>query len=448
MKKTLVLFFISCFSLGHAQVITTIAGNGTSGFSGDGGAATTAELYYPYGIGIDGAGNVYISDNGNNRIRKINTSGIISTLAGNGTPGFSGDGGAATAAELYGPSGVATDRAGNIYIDDYSNNCIRKINTSGIISTFAGNGTPGFSGDGGSATAAELSYPIGVATDGAGNVYIADYNNQRIRKVNTSGIISTFAGNGTGGFSGNGGSATAAELNGPSGIAIDRAGNVYIADYYNYRIRNVNTSGIISTFAGDSLHGFSGDGGAATTAELNAPSGIATDSAGNIYINDNHNNRIRKVNTSGIISTLAGNGTSGFSGDGGTATAAELNYPSGVVTNAAGNVYIADWNNNRIREVTVAALAIDEIADIKEAKLYPNPNSGVFTLQVKSEELRTKSVVEVYNMLGEKVFSQSFITHNSSFIIDLGTQSTGVYLYRILSETGYLISSGKFIIQK
>jgi trimeric autotransporter adhesin len=337
--------------------INTVAGNGTEGYSGDGGAAISAELHLPLGVAVDSAGNIYIADYGNNRIREGTLStGIISTVAGNGTAGYSGDGGAATSAELYDAPGVAVDGAGNIYIADYDNNRIRKVTVStGIISTVAGNGTAGYSGDGGAAINAELDNPSGVAVDGAGNIYIADYYNHRIRKVTLStGIISTVAGNGTAGYSGDGGAAINAKLYFPYGVAVDGAGNICIADSANNRIREVTAStGIISTVAGNGTASYSGDGGAATSAELRLPSAVAVDGAGNIYIADRENERIREVTAStGIISTVAGNGTAGYSGDGGAATSAELHFPYGVAVGGAGNIYIADYGNNRIRAVS------------------------------------------------------------------------------------------------
>jgi sugar lactone lactonase YvrE len=300
---------------------------------------------------IDGVGNLYIADRTNNRIRKIDTNGAITTVAGNGTSGFSGDGGIATSASLNAPNGLATDNVGNLYIADTNNNRIRKVDTSGIITTIAGNGTIGFGGDGGMAVAANLSAPNEVAIDGVGNLYIADTNNNRIRKIDGGGVITTVAGSGTTGFGGDGGLAVNASLNTPSGIAIDSGGNLYIADTNNSRIREVNGTGIISTIAGNGTSGFNGDGGPAIAASLSIPVEIALDSAGNLYITDANNNRIRKVDNSGIISTVAGNGTVGFGGDGGNAVNANLNFPNGIATDSTGNVYIADTNNNRIREV-------------------------------------------------------------------------------------------------
>ena len=327
--------------------ITTVAGNGAYAFSGDGGPATSASLNQPFGVAVDSAGNLYIADSDNNRIRKV-SGGTITTVAGNGVGGFSGDGGPATGASLNAPLGVAVDSAGKLYIADSWNYRIRKV-TGGTITTIAGNENGGFSGDGGPATNASLGGPFGVAIDSFGNLYIADFENNRIRKV-TGGTITTVAGNGNQGFSGDGGPATSAPLHQPAGVAVDSAGNLYIADSWNYRIRKV-AGGTITTVAGNGAYRFSGDGGPATNASLNQPEGVAIDSAGNLYIADFDNNRIRKV-SGGTITTVAGNGDQRFSGDGGPATNASLNGPFGVAVDSAGNLYIADLFNNRIRKVT------------------------------------------------------------------------------------------------
>ena len=350
LSTALILFL--CSGSSNAQIISTVAGNGTSGYSGDGGAATAAELNSPYGVAVDAAGNIYIADASNYKVRKVNTSGIISVFAGNGTSGATGDGGAATAAELSNVVGVAVDASNNVYIADQNNCRIRKVNTSGIISTVAGNGTSGYSGDGGAATAAKLFSPCAVAVDASGNLYIADYYNNRIRKVNTSGTISTIAGTGTGSYSGDGGAATAATIYYPGGVAVDGSSNVYFSDTYNSRLRKINTSGIISTIGGNGSAGYTGDGGAATSAEVNNPKGLVVDASGNIYFADYSNARIRKITTSGTISTVAGSGGAGFYGDGGAATAADLYYPSAVTLDATGNMFIADYYNQRIRKVS------------------------------------------------------------------------------------------------
>ena len=339
--------------------ISTIAGTGVDGYSGDGGLATSAKLYNPRGLTLDSSRNVYIADTFNQCIRKVSASdGKISTIAGVGyAEGYSGDGGPATSARLDRPSAVALDSSGNVYIADTNNNRIRMVNAStGDISTIAGTDYDyGYSGDGGAATSAELFYPYGVVLDSSRNVYIAGRNNHRIRMINAiTGNISTIAGTGTYGYSGDGGAATSAQLHAPEGVDLDSYGNLYIADKGNHRIRKVDAiTGIISTIAGTGSAGFSGDGGPATDASFNKPIDVAFDSNDNIYIADFSNQRIRMVNAStGDISTIAGNGNYGFTGDGGAATLAQLAYPYGVVLDSSRNVYIADRNNNRIRKLT------------------------------------------------------------------------------------------------
>jgi len=342
--------FITSVLLSATAQITTIAGNGTAGYSGDRGAATLARISNPYGVALDSSGNLYIADSHNNRIRKVSTSGMITTVAGNGTWGYNGDNIAATAAELANPTGVALDSSGNLYIADLENARIRRVSTSGIITTVAGKATPGFSGDGGSATSAELLMPCGIALDSSGNLFIADNNNYRIRKVDASGTITTVAGDGTAAFNGDGIIATSAEISNPTGVALDSSGNLYIADQGNNRIRKVSTSGIITTVAGGGTGGL-GDGGAATSAELSAPSCVVVDSSGNLYIADTNDGCIVRVNTSGIITIVAGDGTFGYNGDNIAPTAAKLALPYGVALDSSGSLYIADSLNQRIRKV-------------------------------------------------------------------------------------------------
>jgi len=320
--------------------INTIVGNGTLGFSGDGAAATSAELNRPTGVAIDGSGNIYIADSLNNRIRAAQSGGSIKTFAGNGGYSYSGDGGPATSAQMNSPHAVAADTAGNYYIADSGNNVVRKVSASGTITTLAGNGTAGFGGDGGAATSAQLSGPQGVAVDGAGNVYIADTGNSRVREV-SGGSITTVAGSGTPGFGGDGGAATSAKLYSPVGLALDAKGNLYIADTNNSTIRKV-ANGTISTVAGNGLQGYSGDGGPGLSAQLNDPEGVAVDATGNLYITDTLNYRIRMVSPAGNITTLAGNGVAGYSGDGGPAGQAQLSYPTGIAVDSAGNVFFGD----------------------------------------------------------------------------------------------------------
>jgi len=342
-------------------LINTVAGTGSPGYTGDGAAATAAQLNTPYTVALDASGNLYISDTGNNRIREVVVaSGNIGTVAGNGTYGYSGDGGAATSAELRSSNGVDLDATGNLYIADTGSNVIRKV-SNGIIATVAGNGN-GSSGDGGPATGALLGYVDGAALDAGGNLYLADSRNNRVRKVATNGTITTVAGTGVAGYAGDQGAATAAQLNGPSGVAVDSNGNVFIADTNNNVVRKVTAAtGLISTVAGNGTLGFGGDGGAATSAELQYPYGVAVDSSGNLYIADTFNVVIRKVTTNGNISTVAGSADiPGYTGDGSTATLASLNYPYGVAVDSSGTLFIADTGNSAIRRV--ASLNITTVA--------------------------------------------------------------------------------------
>jgi sugar lactone lactonase YvrE len=330
--------------------IMTVAGNGAYGYSGDAGPATAAQVYDPWGVAVDSAGNVYIADQLNNRVRKLAADGTISTLAGKGSAGYSGDGGAASSAELYHPCGVAVDSAGNVYIADTANEVVRKVTTGGTISTVAGMAhTAAYAGDGGAATSASLNKPTGVALDAAGNLYIADSFNHCIRMVATSGTITTVAGNSFSGSEGDGGPATSASLNTPQGVAVDGAGNLYIADTANSLVRKVAPDGTITTLAGQILNGYSGDGGPAASAMLNRPKTVLPDAAGSLYIADTFNSRIRVVTPDGTITTVAGNGIFGDWGDGGPATSAQLRFPSGLALDAAGNLYVADTQNNRVR---------------------------------------------------------------------------------------------------
>ena len=326
---------------GNIRMITTAAGNGTQAASGDNGSATQAGIY-PRGIAADDAGNFFIADWSNHRIRKIDKSGIITTIAGVGTGGYSGDNGPAASAALNKPTGIALDKSGNIYIADSENHRIRKIDKSGIITTIAGIGTGGYSGDGWYATEAELLLPQAIAVDNAGSIYIAAQYNHTVRQITPDGMINTIIGTSFMGYSGDGGLAIDATLSSPSGLAVDNQGNLYIADTGNNRIRKMNSSGIISTYAGNGGVGFSGDKGPATSANIEAPQSIVVDISGNLYITGQNLHRIRVVSPNGIINTIAGYGQSGFSGDNGPALAAKLQYPQGVAVDPAGNIYLSE----------------------------------------------------------------------------------------------------------
>ena len=339
-------------------IISTVAGNGFVPFSAEGGAATGAALAVS-AVAVDGSGNLYIADTVSNKILKVSASGIITTFAGNGSITYAGDNGPATKASFFTPLGVAADSNGNVYIADSGNNRVRKVDAGGTITTVAGTGAPGLSGDGGPAASANIWSPSAVAVDTSGNLYIAEAGNNRVRKVDTNGIIHTFAGGAVlVGFSGDGSAAVGAGLFLPGGLAVDKSGNVYISDIGNNRIRKVDTAGVIHTVAGNGTKGFSGDGGPATSAMLNmsgAHAGLGVDGAGNLYIPDIANHRVRKVDTTGVIATVAGNGIAGFSGDNGPATSAGLNNPNDVAVDNSGNFYISDSTNNRVRKVTTGS---------------------------------------------------------------------------------------------
>ena len=408
--KKIILAFIFLPLLAQAQVIETVAGNNIAGYTGDSGPATMAEMHYPRGMAVDTSGNLYIADASNNVIRKVSVAGIISTIAGNGTNGYSGDGGAATAAQLGNPGALVLDKLGNIYIPDAYNNVVRKINAAGLISTIAGNGfgagsgAGGYSGDGGPATAAELWSPSSVAIDAGGNIVVADYKNNVVRKISTSGMISTIAGNAVAGYSGDGGAATAANLYFPSCVAFDKNNELYIADLYNNVVRKVSTSGIISTVigsgyaAGTGSGGFSGDGGPATAAQLAHPFGLAIDTNNNIYFSDVSSFHVRKVDAAGIISTIAGNGTNGYSGDGGPAVAAQMSYPYGLALDTLGNLFIADAFNHVVRKVS-GLRSLKTIAVVParlDVQVYPNPACSI--LNITAQQIIT--TLSITNLSG------------------------------------------------
>ena len=345
--------------------ITTVAGNGTYRLSSDGIAATSAALNIPSGVTVDPAGNLYIAENQRPRVRRVGANGVVQTVAGSGQQGFSGEGVPATTASLFSPSRLAIDPGGNLYISDNALNRVRRVTPAGIIQTVAGTGLDSFAGDNGLATSAAIHQPEGIALDAGGNLYIADFLNNRVRRVDGRGIISTYAGNGTAASTGDGGQAVNASLNGPVAVAVDAQGNVFIAERFGNRVRRVTPSGAISTAAGNGQAASTGDGGAATGASLNQPAGMAFDAQGDLYIAELFGNRVRMVTPQGTITTVAGNGVVGFSGDGGAATAAQLNIPSDVKIDGAGNIIIADAFNNRVRTVLAARPSFQATASIQ-----------------------------------------------------------------------------------
>jgi len=418
------------FKITPSGAATVFAGNGSKGFSGDGGPATAAGLLEPEAVAADAAGNIYIADFHNERIRKVDRNGMITTFAGGGatdegdgipatsstlfepdgvtvdstgilyfaeggknrirkvTPdgiihnignansygaGYSGDGGPASQAQFREPAGLAVDRQNNLYVADRSNNRVRKIDSNGIVTTYAGNGQGGYHGDGGPATEAAISLPEALAFDSLGNLYIADWGNHVVRQVTPAGVIATVAGYVTSPpiFSGDHGPATLASLIRPYGVAVDAFGNFYVFDQGDRLVRRVDGTGTINTFAGSGVSNFAGDGSQATQAALDYPTDVKVDGSGNLYIADAMNHRVRKVSPAGIITTIAGNGTPGFSGDGGSATSAQLNTPAAVAVDASGNVYIVDSANLRVRRVAPGGMISTYLAGTAAGRGVP-----------------------------------------------------------------------------
>ena len=423
-----------------AQVITTFGGSGIMGFSGDGFPAVTARMNVLTGMAFDNNGNLFICDYGNTRIRKIDPNGIITTVVGTGVPGYSGDGGPAVNAQTSGPADIAFDVNGNMYFSEFENCRIRKVDVNGIITTFAGTGNTMISGDGGPAISAEIGYPDGIAFDAFGNLYIAQGNVGCVRKIDPSGIISTIAGvpyvtN----FNGNGIPAISANLNFPIDVAIDVNGNIFISEFQGDRIRKIESNGIIKTFAGTGLHAYNGDGIAADLANINHPMGIELDAQGNLYILEREGHRIRKVGGNGLISTICGDGVSGYGGDNGPASLARISWPYGVTLDQMGNLYFSDVANYRIRKITPEGVGIAENST-NEINIFPNPFSEEITVNL-SDPIDTKFIL--YNYLTEKVIERN-ITESTS--INTGDIANGVYFYILQNAKNYQ-KSGKLIKQ-
>ncbi len=431
----LILLLLVAFGA-EGQIITTYAGNGTIGYTGDGGQATSAGIFGPGGIKIDKTGNLYIADAGHYVIRKVSPAGIISTIAGTGSTGYSGDGGPATAALLGLPVSVTCDSIGNVYIVDADGVAIRKINTSGIISTIAGTGVVGYSGDGGPSTAAKINYPTDIVADNIGNVFFVDEYNNRIRKISTSGIISTIAGTGVSGFSGDGGPATAAKIGVIYAIARDKLGSIYISDDSAMRIRKISPSGITTTICGNGTQTSTGDGGAATAATIGTVLGLAIDNNGNLLLSDEEFGRIRLINqTTGIITTIIGDGTPcGFAGDGGQATAAQMCAPYGITVDKYGSIYFSDAHNHRIRSVrnTLGVTHPDEIQT--SITLSPNPTtSGLFSLNINTTAPETATIT-ITNVTGSTIKTLQTET-NKAVDIQLNVP-TGLYFVTVTTAHG------------
>jgi streptogramin lyase len=441
MKKIFLpgLFMLAIAVNTDAQNIYTIGGNGIPGFSGDSSLATGAEIFGPAGIAVDGAGNSYFADYYNRRIRKISSAGTITTIAGNGTAGYGGDNGPAINAELNDPMGVAADVAGNIYVADRSNNRIRKIDASGNITTIAGTGTANYTGDNGQATDATLSGPTGVAVDILGNVYVADRNNNVVRKIDLSGTITTIAGTGAAGFNGDDWpAATLADLYNPMSVAVDLLGNVYIADQNNNRVRKVDTFKKISTILGNGVAGYNPDGASGTSCEVYSPSSVAVDRWGNVYISDELNYLIRKVdvNSNGVVTVAGTHGVRGYNGDTGLAVHALIGDCRALAVDNNGNIYFTDWRNNNVNYITSTVTAVPQVdKGVQEMAIYPNPNNGSFTVSIKSTNTASANVV-ITNVVGEKIKEISAVT-NTPMIVELNV-AMGIYFVTATTPNGVL----------
>jgi hypothetical protein len=422
---TLFLVLLVCYGHANAQNIITIAGNGAEGYAGDGGPAVAAALNHPLTAKCDTAHNVYIADERNNAVRKINTAGIITTIAGIGTAGYTGRGGQATAAKISKPTDLAFDAKGNLYIAENGNNVISKVTPAGIITTVAGTQVNGYSGDGGPATAAELHGTMGLVFDTLGGLYFSSNGNYRIRKIDTGGIITCVAGTGTSGNTGDNGPATAATLGLTGYISVNRIGEIFIPDYLYHVVRKVDTDGIITTIAGNGSLGTSGDGGPATAAAINSPNAIFFDHKGNMYISDKYDHVIRMVDAAGIITTVAGKTMGGFSGDGGPATAAQFDANINCSdTDATGNLYIADPENNRIRRITYNSVgAYELVANTAHTTVYPNPASNIITITA-TEQISSLSVI---NTAGETVFEHSYSNGSNKEAVAITHFANGIY---------------------
>jgi len=433
----------------HCQVINTYAGGGTS--QADSIPATQVPLGYFEGIAIDTSGNLYIAVANSNKIRKVNkTNGVITTVVGTGTAGFSGDDSLAKLAQINNPIDIAFDKKNNLYVVDNGNNRIRKINAvSGNIETIAGGGFA--LGDGGPAVSAMLQSPQGIAIDSIGNVYVSDVGNARVRKIDINGIITTVAGKGIQGFSGDLGQADSAEISSPIGLCIDASGNLYIADWNNKRIRKVSiTTGIINTVAGIGIGTYNGDSILATSAYID-PFGIAFDDSGNLFVADRGSNRIRKIDTGGYIYTIAGTGIADFSGDGGLAQTATINHPQKVAFDLCNNLFIADDFNRRVRKITYdstcnysnpvdttdTTTSVRYIIAQNSFSIYPNPAKEQLMVAGGSNN---KDVM-ILNTMGQVMIEQTYHSYDAN--VNLSGLKTGLYYISVKDK-----KSGKTVRMK
>ncbi len=431
MKTLLLIPFLLFSFLSNAQIIITVAGVGGGGYSGDGGLATNAHLSSPYSVVLGKAGNLYMCDIGNSRVRKVSPAynGTITTIAGNGTGGYSGDGYEAVYAQV-GAVDVAIDWRDNIFLADGGNHCIRKVSPSGIITTYAGTGTAGYNGDNIAATVAELYYPESIAVDDTGNLYIADRSNNRIRRVDTFGVITTIAGNGSVGFSPDGSMADTASLE-LYYIRLDKNGVIFFTD--NNRIRKIDTAGKLVTIAGTGVYGYSGDGGLATAAHIEGGP-MTIDTLGNIFTAEHSNHVVRKIDLLGIITTVAGTRLGGYSGDWGNPLLAKLAGPGGIAVAPNGDIYIGDVGSNRVRMITTRDIphpnSVNNRAIQEGIKIYPNPSGEIIHIEYLCE----CCTIKVTDLSGQQVQIGDVNRTAAAASVDAGRWANGIYIVQVLQD--------------
>ena len=451
MKKILAAFLCLIATDGMAQIITTVAGQtNNAGYSGDSGPALQATLNGPSYIAFDRKGNMYFAEKENHCVRRVAPNGTITTLAGTGIAGFSGDDGPASAAQLRWPVGVAVDSLGNVFIGDGENYRIRKVDTSGIITTAYGTGIYGFGGDSGPADLATFGYINGLAFDSKWNLIICDFGpHARVRVVDQQGIINTLAGSNGYGFSGDGGPATAAKLFGPLLCTVDGDDNVYITDAGNYRIRKVTrTTGIITTIAGTGAWGYSGDGGPATQARFNFPRGIACDKSGNIFVGD-LGGLIRKIDTFGIITRYCGDSSLFVhSGDGGPALQARLNGCAGLAFDSSGNLYLAEFYGHTIRRISapVASVSAAPKRGVARLSVYPNPTRELLNLAWQQSSGADNLSLRIVDFTGRIVGVQALPPTATSTTVNLYSLPPGVYSVILIGD-GYVLDAESVVKQ-
>lgn len=418
MKNILLLAAIALFSItNQAQTVSTFAGTGTAG--GTDGAATVAEFSQPFTLTFDSSGNLYVAENSGNKLRKITSAGVVSTLAGTGAAGSTD--GVGTVATFDRIRGVVVSAVGDIYVSDNQNHKIRKITTAGVVSTFAGTGVAGSAN--GAATVATFYYPEGLVIDASGNLYVADKGNGKIRKITSAGVVSNFAGSGA--YSSLDGAANVASFSNPSGLAIDGSGNIYVAEHGGNKIRKITSAGLVSTLAGTGTAGSSDGPGSAAT--FDSPNGVAVDASGNVFVADFSSYVIRKITSAGVVSTIAGTAYVGGSTEG-AGTVATFFLPAGVTVDASGDtLYIADFNNQKIRKITGVALSTNSFESTTSAVAYPNPSHDIFTINAEQN-----TTIAIYDIIGKQILSQK----NGSGQIDINLShcASGIYLARITNE--------------